>query len=162
MINDQNHIISNELDHKYMQVAMEEAHRAAIRDEVPIGAVIVNPQNNEIIARNGNRTRELKDPTAHAEILVLRKACEKMDSQRIPEFDLYVTLEPCTMCAAAISFARIRRLVFAAPDQKGGGVIHGAQFFNQPTCHHKIQIDHGILREESSHLLKNYFKEKRK
>ncbi len=141
---------------------MEEAHAAAKRDEVPIGAVIVNPQNNEIIARNGNRTIALSDPTAHAEILVLRESCHKMASQRIPDFDLYVTLEPCTMCAAAISFARIRRLIFAAPDQKGGGVLHGAKFFDQPTCHHKITIDHGILADKSSILLKNYFKQKRK
>lgn len=144
-----------------MQIAMEEARLAAARDEVPIGAVLVNHKNGDIIARNGNRTIELSDPTAHAEILCIREACEKMGSQRIPDFDLYVTLEPCTMCAAAISFARLKRIIFAASDIKGGGVYHGAKFFDQPTCHHKIDISHGVMADESATLLKNYFKAKR-
>ncbi|MEM8833318.1 MAG: nucleoside deaminase [Pseudomonadota bacterium] len=148
-------------DHSFMQIAMEEAYEAEKRDEVPIGAVIVDPQTNEIIARNGNRTIELSDPTAHAEILVIREACKKIGKQRIPDFDLYVTLEPCTQCVGAIAFARIRKLVFAASDEKGGAVINGIKFFDQPTCHHKIGFEHGLMSDESSALLKNYFKKKR-
>lgn len=138
---------------------MEEAHLAQQRDEVPIGAVLVKEGN--IIARNGNRTRELNDPTAHAEILCIREACKMDGAQRIPDCDLYVTLEPCTMCAAAISFARIKRLVIGAVDPKGGGVLHGAKFFDQPTCHHKIEIEHGLMTEECGQILKEYFKSKR-
>lgn len=148
-------------DHTYMQAAMEEAKLAAKRDEVPIGAVLVDCKSGEIIAKNGNRTIELSDPTAHAEILVIRDQCEKTGKQRIPDHDLYVTLEPCTMCAAAISFARIRRLIIGAPDPKGGGVLHGAKFFDQPTCHHKIEITDGIMADECSQILKKYFKAKR-
>lgn len=148
-------------DHTYMQAALEEAKQAGARDEVPIGAIIINPESGEIIARSGNRTRELWDPTAHAEINVIREACEKAGAQRIPGLDLYVTLEPCTMCTAAMSFARIRRLVFAADDPKGGGVLHGAKFFEQPTCHHRPEVVHGILAEEASTLLKEFFKGKR-
>jgi tRNA(adenine34) deaminase len=148
-------------DHKYMRAAMEEAYEAAKRDEVPIGAVIVDPANREIMARNGNRTRELNDPTAHAETLVIREACQKAGAQRIPCFDLYVTLEPCTMCAGTIAFARIRRLVFAAADEKGGAVLSGVRFFDQPTCHHKIMIAEGLMAEENAALLKDYFKAKR-
>jgi tRNA(Arg) A34 adenosine deaminase TadA len=144
-----------------MQAAMEEARLAAARDEVPIGAVLVDPALNRIVAQNGNRTIELADPTGHAEILVIREACQLTDKQRIPDYDLYVTLEPCTMCAAAISFARIRRLVFAAPDEKGGGILHGARFFDQPTCHHKMTIDHGLMAAESAEILRSYFKGKR-
>jgi len=144
-----------------MQIAMEEAEKAAKRDEVPIGAIIVNPQTNEIIAQNGNRTIELSDPTAHAEILVIREACQKIGKQRIPDFHLYVTLEPCTQCVGAIAFARIEKLIFAAEDQKGGAVINGVKFFDQPTCHHKIDIHYGLMAEESSTLLKKYFKAKR-
>ena len=140
---------------------MEEARLAGARDEVPIGAVLVDPASNRIVSQNGNRTLELADPTGHAEILVIREACQIAEKQRIPGFDLYVTLEPCTMCAAAISFARIRRLVFAAPDIKGGGILHGARFFDQPTCHHKMTIDHGLMAEESAEILRNYFKGKR-
>ena len=149
-------------DYSFMQMAMEEAYAAEKRDEVPIGAVIIDPRNNKLIARSGNRTIELSDPTAHAEILVLREACRKIGKQRIPEFDLYVTLEPCTQCVGAIAFARIRKLLFAASDEKGGAVTNGVRFFDQPTCHHKIEIQHGLMAEESSALLKNYFKNKRK
>lgn len=138
---------------------MEEARLAAARDEVPIGAVLV--KNGAIISRNSNRTIELNDPTAHAEILCIREACEKEGAQRIPDVDLYVTLEPCTMCAAAISFARIRRLIIGASDPKGGGVFHGAKFFDQPTCHHKIDIEHGLMGDECGQILKEYFKSKR-
>ena len=144
-----------------MQIALEEARAAAARDEVPIGAVIVNAKTGAIIARNGNRTIELKDPTAHAEIMVIREACEKDGAQRIPDCDLFVTLEPCAMCAGAISFARIRRLIFAAPDPKGGGVLHGGKFYGQPTCHHRPEIVSGPLTDESSILLKTFFAGKR-
>lgn len=149
-------------DHTYMLAAMEEAKLAQARDEVPIGAVLVDCASGEIVARNSNRTIETADPTAHAEILVIREMCKKTGKQRIPDYDLYVTLEPCTMCAAAISFARIRRLVYGAPDPKGGGVKHGAKFFEQPTCHHKIEIAGGINADECGRFLKNYFKAKRK
>jgi len=145
----------------YMKIAMEEAHAAAARDEVPIGAVLVDSLSGKIVARNGNRTIELSDPTAHAEILVIREACKKIGKQRIPDYDLYVTLEPCTQCAAAIAFARIRKLTFAAADKKGGAVINGVKFFEQPTCHHKIEIAESIMAEESATLLKSYFKSKR-
>ena len=148
-------------DHTYMNAALEEARLAEKRDEVPIGAVLVDSQSGEIVARAGNSTIEQADPTAHAEILVIREMCQQTGKQRIPNYDLYVTLEPCTMCAAAISFARIRRLVFGASDEKGGGVKHGAQFFDQPTCHHKIEIEDGIMAEECSDILKVYFKSKR-
>lgn len=149
----------NDKDHSFMRAAMEEARLAATRDEVPIGAVLV--KNGEIIAKAGNRTIELNDPTAHAEILCIREACTLMGSQRIPEFDLYVTLEPCTMCAGAIAFARIKRLIIGASDPKGGGVLHGAKFFNQPTCHHKIDVQQGLMANEASEILRSYFKSKR-
>ena len=149
-------------DHIYMQEALDQAYLAASRDEVPIGAVLVNPETGEIVAKNGNRTIELLDPSAHAEMLVIREQCKNEGAQRIPGYDLYVTLEPCTMCAAAIGFARIRRLVIGAIDPKGGGVFHGAKFFEQPTCHHKIEIESGILADECGQILKDYFKSKRK
>lgn len=144
----------------FMQQALSEARDAERRDEVPIGAVIAH--GNEVLSVNGNRTRELNDPTAHAEILVIREACERLGAQRIPECDLYVTLEPCAMCAAAISFARIRHLYIGALDEKGGAVLNGPRFFEQPTCHHKkIVIQTGIMEEESAKLLKDFFKRKR-
>ncbi len=147
-------------DADFMKIALEEARNAAKRDEVPIGAVIV--RGGEIIARNGNRTRELHDPTAHAEILVIREACKEAGAQRIPDCDLYVTLEPCAQCAASISFARIRRLVFGALDTKGGGVMHGPKFYDHATCHHRPEVAGGIGAQESSALLKSFFSEKRK
>lgn len=148
-------------DYNYMQAALEEAKKAASRDEVPIGAVIVHAGSGEIIARAGNRTIEYSDPTAHAEILAIREACEKAGVQRIPDYDLYVTLEPCAMCAAAISFARFRRLVIGAPDEKGGGVLHGPQFYTQPTCHHRPDVTHGIMADECGEILKTFFRSKR-
>lgn len=147
-------------DLKFMALALEEAKSAALRDEVPIGAVLVDADGN-ILAQTSNRTIELSDPTAHAEILAIRDACRKAGSQRIPGCDLYITLEPCAMCAAAISFARIRRVIFAAPDVKGGGVLHGGQFFNQPTCHHRPAVLDGVMAEDSANLLKSFFKGKR-
>lgn len=144
-----------------MSLALEEAKQAAARDEVPIGAVLVNPAAGQVIARNGNRTRALNDPSAHAEILVIREACVKAGAQRIPDLDLYVTLEPCAMCAAAISFARIRRVIFGAPDPKGGGILHGGKFYEQPTCHHRPDVSHGTLQEDCGEILKSFFKERR-
>lgn len=148
-------------DHTYMKAALEEAGLAETRDEVPIGAILIHRETGEIIARNGNRTIEQSDPTAHAEILVIREVCAKVGKQRIPDYDLYVTLEPCTMCTAAIAFARIPRLIIGAPDAKGGGVLHGAKFFDQPTCHHKIEVTHSIMQDECGQILKDFFKGKR-
>jgi tRNA(adenine34) deaminase len=148
-------------DEHYMKLALEEATRAASIDEVPVGAVIVNPVNGEIIAAACNETILRNDPTAHAEILAIRTACEKTGAQRIPGFDLYVTLEPCAMCAGAISFARIRRVIYGAPDPKGGGVAHGGKFFEQPTCHHRPEVSNGPMQEECAEILKKFFKTKR-
>jgi tRNA(Arg) A34 adenosine deaminase TadA len=144
-----------------MARALEEAKTAALRDEVPIGAVLVHGETGKVVAATGNRGIKNADPTAHAEILVIREQCEKLGLQRLPEYDLYVTLEPCTMCAAAISFARIRRLVIGAIDEKGGGVLHGARFYDQPTCHHKPQVTSGIMAEDCGQILKDFFKRKR-
>ncbi|MFA5592835.1 MAG: nucleoside deaminase [Micavibrio sp.] len=152
----------SEQDHTYMRAAMEEAIKAGERGEVPIGAVLVNPVDGTVIARAGNATIAQSDPTAHAEILAIRAACALEGAQRIPACDLYVTLEPCAMCAGAIAFARIRRLVFAASDPKGGGVLHGGKFFEQPTCHHKIIIEHGLMGEDAGRLLRGFFAAKRK
>ena len=146
-------------DAEFMRLALEEARAAAARDEVPVGAVIV--RDGAVIARAGNRNRELNDPTAHAETLAIRAACAAAGAQRIPDCDLYVTLEPCALCAAAVSFARIRRLVIGAPDPKGGAVLHGPQFFGQPTCHHRPEVVQGGLENESGSLLKEFFKRKR-
>lgn len=142
-----------------MDLAIREARLAGERDEVPIGAVIV--RDNLIVASAGNRTREFNDPTAHAELLAIREACGNLEQERLEGCDLYVTLEPCTMCAAAISFARIRRLYFAADDPKGGAVVSGVKFFSSPTCHHVPDIYAGIGESEASSLLKSFFQEKR-
>lgn len=143
-----------------MRCAMEEAKKAASMGEVPIGAVLVDA-SGVIVARSGNVTITQSDPTAHAEITIIRARCQEVGAQRIPDHDLYVTLEPCAMCAAAIAFARIRRLIFAAPDAKGGGVLHGGQFFGQPTCHHRIIVEHGLYAEESGQLLREFFAARR-
>ena len=148
-------------DITYMRLALEEANAAAARGEVPIGAVLVESVSGEVVQRAGNRTIELCDPSAHAEMLVIRAQCEVAGAQRIPEYDLYVTLEPCTMCAAAISFARIRRVVIGAADEKGGGVIHGAKFYEQPTCHHKPEVMSGMLADEGGEILRAFFRERR-
>lgn len=142
-----------------MQMALNEARAAAERGEVPVGAVLV--RGSQVIARDGNRTRELSDPTAHAELLVLRAGGAALKSERLLNCDLYVTLEPCAMCAAAISFARIRRLYFAASDPKGGGVEHGPRFFSQPTCHHAPEVYGGIAERQASEVLKAFFRERR-
>lgn len=138
---------------------MEEARLAAARGEVPVGAVIV--RDGEILARGGNRTRELNDPTAHAEIVAIRQACEQLASERLVDADLYVTLEPCAMCAGAISFARIRRLYFGASDEKGGAVTSGARFYTLPTCHHAPDVYPGIGEADAAEMLKSFFKKQR-
>ena len=143
-----------------MLQAFTEAERAAERGEVPVGAVIVDKLGN-ILAMAGNRTLGNHDPTAHAEMIAIREAAAKLGSERLVDCDLYVTLEPCAMCAAAISFARIRRLYFAAPDEKMGAVEHGPVFFTQPTCHHKPEIYGGIGGQRAELLLKDFFKSKR-
>lgn len=142
-----------------MDAALEEAQAAGARGEVPIGAVIVH--KGRIVARAGNRTRELNDVTAHAEILAIRAAGETLQAERLTDCDLYVTLEPCAMCAAAISFARIRRLYYGASDPKGGGVEHGARFYTQPTCHHVPDIYAGFSEGEAGRILRDFFREKR-
>ena len=142
-----------------MELALAQAQAAADRGEVPIGAVVVH--DRKVIAADGNRTIELNDPSAHAEILVLRKAGALLQSQRLPECDLYVTLEPCTMCAAAIAFARIRRLYFAAEDIKGGAVENGVRFFQQPTCHHAPEWYSGMRESAAADLLTRFFQAKR-
>ena len=143
----------------FMNQALEQARLAAQRGEVPIGAVII--RGNEIIASAHNLVETQSDPTAHAELLAIRSACEILKSPRLTDCDLYVTLEPCPMCATAISFARIRRLYFGAPDPKGGGVEHGARIFNQPTCHHKPEIIGGMNESECGEILREFFKERR-
>ncbi len=142
-----------------MDEALIEARLAAGRDETPVGAVIVF--EDRIIARAGNETRALHDPTAHAEVLAIRRACAAVGEERLPGFDLYVTLEPCAMCAAAISFARIRRLYFGASDPKGGAVENGPRFYAQPTCHHAPEVYSGIGEQASAELLRDFFRAKR-
>jgi tRNA(adenine34) deaminase len=143
-----------------MKLALEEARAARDLGEVPIGAVVVSG-SGEILARAGNRTLALHDPTAHAELLAIREACARLGSERLMDCDLYVTLEPCAMCAAAISFARIRRLYFGAPDPKGGAVEHGPRFFAQPTCYHAPEVIGGLDETESAALLRVFFTARR-
>jgi len=142
-----------------MALALQEARAAAARGEVPVGAVIV--RNGEVLAQAGNRTLEIRDPTAHAEMLAIRLACVETGSERLPGADLYATLEPCAMCAAAISFARIRRLYFAAADEKGGAVEHGVRYYGSPTCHHAPEVYSGLAEVEAAALLTDFFKAKR-
>ncbi|MDH4982224.1 nucleoside deaminase [Hyphomicrobium sp. D-2] len=140
----------------HMLRALQEAQAAAERGEVPVGAVVAGP-DGQLLAAAGNRTRELSDPTAHAEMLVIRQACALLGSERLINCDLYVTLEPCPMCAAAISFARIRRLYYGASDPKSGGVEQGPRVFNQPTCHHAPELYPGIAEPEAAAILKAFF-----
>ena len=142
-----------------MGLALDEARQAAARGEVPVGAVLV--RDGAVLARTGNRMRELGDPTAHAEMLVIRTAATEGGSERLDGADLYVTLEPCAMCAAAISFARLRRLYYGASDPKGGAVDSGVRFFGQPTCHHAPEVYGGIAENEASVLLVDFFKARR-
>lgn len=144
----------------HMEAALAEARAAGARGEVPVGAVVVAP-DGKIVARAGNRTREMNDPTAHAEILALRAACASAGSERLPGHDLYVTLEPCPMCAAAISFARIGRLYYGAEDPKSGGVVHGARVFAHPQCHHAPEVYDGIAAETAATLLREFFVSRR-
>ncbi len=143
----------------FMALALKEAQAAALRGEVPVGAVIVS--GDTVVASAGNRTRELADPTAHAEMLAIRAACQKLSSERLIGHDLYVTLEPCAMCAGAISFARLRRLYFGAADEKGGAVVNGVRFFASPTCHHTPDIYPGMAEADAALLLKDFFRERR-
>jgi tRNA(adenine34) deaminase len=142
-----------------MSIALEEARAAAARAEVPVGCVIV--REGQIIARAGNRTLADKDPTAHAELLAIRAAAAALGSARLAGCDLYVTLEPCAMCAAAMSFARIRRLYFGTADPKGGAVEHGVRFFAALTCHHRPEVYGGIDEKESAALLQEFFRTRR-
>jgi tRNA(Arg) A34 adenosine deaminase TadA len=144
----------------YMDLALEEARAAAARGEVPVGAVLVAPDGS-VLARAGNRTRELNDPTAHAEVLVIRAACAALGAERLPDHDLYVTLEPCPMCATAISFARIRRLYFGASDPKSGGVGQGPRIYAHSQCHHVPEIYEGLAEADCAALLKSFFAERR-
>lgn len=144
---------------EFMAVALEEAIAAAKREEVPVGAVLV--QNGKVVARNGNRTRELSDPTAHAEILVIREAGKLLGQERLTGCDLYVTLEPCQMCSGAISFARIRRLYYGAEDIKGGAVENGTRFFSNAICHHSPEVYSGISGQKSKEILEDFFQGKR-
>jgi tRNA(adenine34) deaminase len=142
-----------------MQLALDEARAAAARGEVPVGCVVVC--NGEVVARAGNRTLADRDPTAHAELQAIRAAASALGSERLTDCDLYVTLEPCAMCAAAMSFARIRRLYFGASDPKGGAVENGVRFFSQATCHHRPDVYGGINESESATLLRDFFAARR-
>ncbi len=143
----------------FMDTALNEARAAAGRGEVPVGCVIV--RDGEVVARAGNRTLADRDPTAHAELIAIREAASALGSERLDGCDLYVTLEPCAMCAGAVSFARIRRLYYGAADPKGGAVDNGVQFFASPSCHHRPEIYGGLAEAEASALLKDFFKERR-
>ncbi|MFN7662925.1 MAG: nucleoside deaminase [Alphaproteobacteria bacterium] len=140
----------------YMMQALQEAKSAAARGEVPVGALIV--YKDEIISMQSNRVIELKDPTAHAELLAIREACEKMGYERLIDCDIYVTLEPCPMCATAISFGRIKTVYYGTPDPKGGGIHHGPQVYSHTTCHHRPQVVPGILQPGCSDILTSFFK----
>jgi tRNA(adenine34) deaminase len=142
-----------------LTAAFAAARAAFAANEVPVGAAVA--RKGEIVAVAGNRTRRDKDPTAHAEMLAIRAACATLGTERLVDCDLYVTLEPCAMCAAAISFARIRRLYFSAADPKGGGVEHGARFFSQKTCHHAPEVYGGLRESEAAELLRAFFQARR-
>lgn len=144
-----------------MELALKEAEAAANRGEVPVGAVIVSAAG-EVLAQTGNRIVELKDPTAHAEVLAIRAAATRLGSERLIDCDLYVTLEPCAMCAGAISFARLRRVYYGAEDPKGGAVDHGPRFFHQPTCHHAPDVYGGLSEAPASDLLRQFFAARRR
>ena len=148
-------------DYNFMNLAFAQAQAAAQRGEVPVGAVMVHAPTGRILAACGNETEAARDVSAHAELLAIRAAAQALGDTRLPECDLYVTLEPCALCAAAISFARIRRLVFGAYDAKGGAVEHGPRFFTQPTCHHAPEVVGGIREAESVALLQAFFTARR-
>jgi tRNA(adenine34) deaminase len=148
-------------DDELMRLALDQARAAGERGETPVGAVVADPQTGEILAAAGNGPIGAHDPTAHAEILAMRLAAEKLGNYRLTGLTLAVTLEPCAMCAGAISLARIGRLVFGASDPKGGGVIHGGRFFEQPTCHWRPETTGGVRAEESAELLRGFFRARR-
>ncbi|MFN8719861.1 MAG: nucleoside deaminase [Rhodospirillales bacterium] len=141
-----------------MSLALAEARAAALRGEVPVGAVIVDPRDGRVVAAAGNRTEGSADPTAHAEMLAIRAACAATGEPRLPGLDLFVTLEPCAMCAGAISVARLRRVVFGAYDPKGGAVEHGPRLFGQPTCHHAPEVVGGVEETAAAALLRDFFR----
>ncbi|MCK5575349.1 MAG: nucleoside deaminase [Sphingomonadales bacterium] len=145
----------------FMDIALEEARLAAVRDEVPVGAVVVHGPSGRVLAKAGNRVMELKDVSAHAEMLAIKAAALELDSERLVDCDLYVTLEPCPMCAQAISFARIRRLYYGAEDPKGGGVAHGPLIFASSSCHHTPEVYSGMSETVAATLLKDFFAAKR-
>lgn len=145
----------------YMDLALAEARMAAALGEVPVGAVVVEGASGRVLARAHNRTETDRDPTAHAELLALRAAAVALDAPRLPDCDLYVTLEPCPMCAQAIAFARIRRLYYGAGDPKGGGVEYGPRIFQQPNCNHRPEIYGGIGDEAAAAMLRAFFRERR-
>ena len=151
----------NEQQNDPMELAFEQARLAEAGGEVPIGAVVVDGSTGEILGAAGNRVEQDNDPTAHAEVLALRAAAQHLQSPRLLNCDLYVTLEPCPMCAQAISFARIRRLYFAAYDAKGGGVDHGPRVYDHSTCHHHPEVIGGIREQEAADMLQNFFRTKR-
>ncbi|MGE3969141.1 MAG: nucleoside deaminase [Dongiaceae bacterium] len=144
-----------------MTLALAEARAAGDRGEVPVGAVLIDSRSGAVLAQAGNRTETDRDPTAHAELLAIRAAAARLGTPRLAEADLYVTLEPCPMCAQAIAFARIRRLYFGAYDPKGGGVEHGPRIFAQPTCHHAPEIYGGLAESEAAAILKDFFRARR-
>jgi len=146
---------------RYMDLAFAEAESAAACGEVPVGAVLVDPATGIVLAAAHNRTEQWSDPTAHAEILAIRAACQAQGSARLPGLDLYVTLEPCAMCAAAIAAARLRRVYYGAYDPKGGAVDHGVRFFEQPSCHHRPEIYSGIDETRAAALLRGFFQDRR-
>lgn len=148
-------------DKDYMRMALAQAERAFAADEVPIGAVLVDIHTGAVVAESFNQTITLSDPTAHAEILAIRAVCAQAHAQRIPDYDLYVTLEPCPMCAAALSFARVRRVVYGADDTKSGGLSAGPCLYTHSQLHHKPQVTSGVLAEESAALLQRFFQGKR-
>jgi tRNA(Arg) A34 adenosine deaminase TadA len=145
----------------FMDLAFREAEAAGARGEVPVGAVIVDPATGEVLAAAGNETEARHDPTAHAEMLVIRAAAARIAAPRLAGCDLYVTLEPCAMCAAAVSLARLRRVIYGAYDPKGGGVDHGARVFSQPTCHHRPEVVGGVAASRAEVLLKGFFAARR-
>ena len=144
--------------HDYMQIALEEARAAGRRGEVPVGAVVVNPAKGEVLAKAGNRVEEISDPTQHAEMIAIRLAAAKAGNPKLLGCDIYVTLEPCAMCAQAISLARLRRLYFGAYDPKSGGVEHGARVYDHATCHHKPEVIGGLVETEAGALLADFFR----
>ncbi len=144
-----------------MDQALDQARAAAARGEVPVGAVIVDGATGAVLAAQGNRVLEHRDPSAHAEMLAIRQAAAKIANERLEGCDIYVTLEPCPMCAQAISFARLRRLYYGAADPKGGGVAHGPRIFSQPTCHHRPEILDDISAREAGNILRDFFRDRR-